>query len=103
MYVYIKQGGGVPGDVEAYTTKPETLFRIRTVMKTEDEVRARLKELGFSKIRKRYGHNYEVIISGDSNQSRIWVHIKAQTYQTKRKLERTMGSVEELFSDTFEG
>jgi hypothetical protein len=67
-------------------------------MKTEDEIRTRLKELGFEGIRKRYGHRHEIILAGDGNGMRVWVHLVAQTYQTQRILYRTHGSVEQLFT-----
>lgn len=68
-------------------------------MKTEQEIRDKLKKLGFQKIRKKYGQRHSVIISADKDDMRIWVHIAENEYQTCAVgCKRTFGTIDELFN-----
>jgi len=65
----------------------------------ELKIRKKLSDLGFKKIRKKYGHGYEKIISADIADMRIWVHPKSGQYQIHLlNGERGFGTITDLFN-----
>ena len=65
----------------------------------ERDVKERLKELGYEKVRRRWGQGFKVIVSADKGDERIWVELENNSYETCCKGKRTSGPINDLFRD----